>query len=90
MSAILNSEEALSQFAGLAEEYCSFFESWPARERDSFLREAHRRLPPLYAAALQLPDVYSEPPESIGEENEEEDDDYVVPSTPDPDLVPTE
>ena len=86
--------EAVDRFAELAEEYCAFFESWPSSERDAFLREAHRRLPTLYAAALQLPDVYSDPPEGTSESEEaahdDEDDATMDTMHPDPDRMDSE
>ena len=88
MSAKPDVEGAVVRFAVLAEEYCSFFESWSSQARDPFLREAHRRLSPLYSAALQLPDVCSDPPEDSSAIEEEEDgSDYFTPSTPDPDRI---
>lgn len=52
------SSQAVARFAAIAGEYCEFFERWPTLSADDLLRGVHRRFALIYAAGLELPNVF--------------------------------
>ena len=70
----------------MAEAYCTFIERCVERPAEAVLREAHSRLPTLYAAALQLPDVWTDPDEEdeVKDDDEGSDDAAVSATEPQP------
>ena len=76
MSATL--DPTLQRFAELAEAYCAFIERFAEHPADAVLHEAHSRLPVLYAAALRLPDVCSDPADDGEAEHNEDDSEEIA------------